>query len=104
MATAPRTIATYTHDAPVPPVQPDTQPGLYYVTVQRTVRDGVKTGWLAGPLDSHAAVLALVEQVRDLAYQADPATHWDQFGTARLRLDNPNAPVGVLNAALGLSA
>lgn len=76
---------------------PDTQPGNYYVSL---IRDK-KTALLAGPfVNNHAAALAMVQQAKDAAYEADPMTWWDAIGTARMPLDY-TVP-GKLNAMLGL--
>lgn len=79
---------------------PDTKPGAYYVSMT----DGDRTALLAGPfMNDHAGALAMVEQARNKAYEADPRTHWYSFGTCRLPADDsiPAKP-GKLNAELGL--
>lgn len=64
-------------------MQPDPQPGRYYVTAI----DGPKRYFLAGPWDTHADALAQVETVRCFAELADPRAIWMAYGTARQPLD-----------------
>lgn len=58
----------------------------YYVTCKRDAR----VAWLSGPYDDHADALAMVEDVRRWANQADRWTEFDAFGTARIT----GAPIG----------
>ena len=51
---------------------------FFYVSVI----DGKRRALLAGPYDTHAEALALVEQVRRKAYDIDPKSHFYAFGTA----------------------
>lgn len=75
-------------------------PAGFYCTVQRLVqRDGVmsmRTGWLLGPYDDEPSARAMLPDARRLAYEADPRTHFDAFGTARLEREG-TLPQGVLN-------
>ena len=50
----------------------------YYVSAV----DGAKWWGLSGPYDSHAAALADVELVRELAVRHEPRAHFYGFGTA----------------------
>jgi hypothetical protein len=97
-----RTIAAYTHPAPASGQAPDTAPGYYYVTI----RDGDRTGYLAGPFENdHATALATVEPARQWAHQLRPdQAAFSGFGTARLPLDTAAPPTGILNAHLGIAA
>jgi hypothetical protein len=54
--------------------------GGYYVTVV----NGMFTGFLLGPYDTHVEALAQVGRGNDLACKADPRAHWYAFGTARI--------------------
>jgi|HubBroStandDraft_6_1064221.scaffolds.fasta_scaffold808273_3 hypothetical protein len=67
----------------------------YYVTMRRAQR----TAWLAGPFQTHAEALALVDTTRREAAAVDPWTHFDAFGTASLVRD-PGNPVGKLNGRI----
>ena len=80
--------------------QPDTKPGAYYVTMI----DGARVAFLAGPfINDHAGALALVDDVRKLANELDPRSHFYAFGTARKSLwGNPEQRAGKLNGRLGL--
>lgn len=71
---------------------------VYYVSMLR----GRRVAYLAGPLPSHAAALALVEAARRAANRADPWSAFDAFGTCSME-EGPANPVGVLNAALGVT-
>ena len=51
---------------------------MYYVTM---IRDRVGTARLAGPYATHDEALQLVDKVRNIAYNVDPRSHWDSFGT-----------------------
>lgn len=78
---------------------PDPRPGNYYVSVI----DGPRRALLAGPWPTHAAALAMVDTVRELAVQIDPKAHFYAFGTARLP-DDDTVPIraGSLSSRLGL--
>ena len=78
------------------PVTPDPQPGAYYVSVV----DADRKALLAGPFDTHAEALALVEPTRKVANELDPKSHFYGFGTCRLPVgaDKP----GLLNQQMGL--
>ena len=64
-------------------MQPDPQPGRYYVTAI----DGAKRYFLAGPWETHAEALAQVAAVRRFAELTDPRAIWMAYGTARQLLD-----------------
>ena len=64
-------------------MQPDPQPGRYYVTAI----DGPKRYFLAGPWEAHGEALAQVEAVRRFAEHTDPRATWMAYGTARQPLD-----------------
>lgn len=66
----------------------------YYCTVVR----GRKVGWLLG-LVRQPSARAMLPDARRLAYEADPRTHFDAFGTARLEREG-TLPQGVLNEQL----
>lgn len=74
---------------------PDTKPGAYYVSVMR----GADYRLLAGPwIDNHAAALAAVDAVRDVAQDLDPRAAWYAFGTCRLPVEaGEMPPAGILN-------
>jgi len=74
--------------------------GSYYVTMLR----GARVAFLAGPFDTHEAALEMVDAARDAAYEVDPFSWFDDFGTSSLK-DNwaGPAPAGVLNRRLGIS-
>ena len=83
--------------------QPDTAPGMYYVTVRRP-KSGA-TGYdyvlLAGPfINDHAGALATVAAASKLANEYDARSHWYEFGTARFPYTQ-TAP-GIFNKNLGL--
>lgn len=71
----------------------------YYVTM---IRDGARrqVARLAGPFDRHEDALDHVERARHAAYEADPRSHWDAFGTAGVEADEHKP--GVLNERLGI--
>ncbi len=71
----------------------------FYCTMIR----GDKTAWLAGPFETKEAAEAKVPAAREAAYEADPRSHFDAFGVAKLDCPNrPVLPLGVLNGKLGL--
>lgn len=74
----------------------------YYVSLRRESAKGVRTSLLAGPFDTHAEALAMVERASDEAYEVDPWTWFDQHGTCSLPRREGN-PRGVLNERLGLT-
>jgi hypothetical protein len=57
----------------------------YFVTVIH----GNQKGFLLGPYANHEEAKGNVERARDLAYKADPWSHFYAFGTA-------SAPVGLV--------
>lgn len=70
----------------------------FYVTM---VRDGKKKpAFLAGPFDTHDEALAQVDSARKKAYEVDPWSEFDAFGTTGLTADRH--PPGVLNGHLGV--
>jgi hypothetical protein len=63
---------------------PDTRPGNYYVTV----RDGGRTGLLAGPfVNDHAAALAMVDAAMKVACELHAPGYFFSYGTARMPSD-----------------
>lgn len=68
----------------------------YYVTMIR----GERVARLAGPFERHEDALALVERARNAAYEVDPRSHFDLFGTAGVESDTHRP--GVLNEKLGV--
>lgn len=65
----------------------------YYVTVV----DAGRVGYLAGPFRTHEGALAAVDKCQELAYEADPYSHFYAFGTAK----RPNGyREGLFNAKL----
>lgn len=80
--------------------EPDTKPGLYYVTARD---DGGRVSYLAGPFENdHQRALELVRVAIDAAYEIDPRAPWYSYGTARMEADPLLAPAGRLNKKLGL--
>jgi hypothetical protein len=76
---------------------PDTRPGNYYVTV----RDGGRTGLLAGPfVNDHAAALAAVDAAMKVACELHAPGHFFSYGTARM--PNDFSRPGTVNAWLVL--
>lgn len=69
----------------------------YYVSI---IRDGRK-GLLAGPFATHTEAIANVSAARDEAYNVDPRSWFDLFGTCSLPRDAKN-PKGTLNERLGV--
>jgi hypothetical protein len=62
-------------------MQPDTQPGPYYVSAI----DGPKSALVSGPYADHATALALVDRARDIASDNDPRAWFAAFGTVRMK-------------------
>lgn len=89
-----RNLAAYVHRVPAvgDTEEVDPRPGSYYVSCI----DGPRRALLYGPLPSHAAALAMVDQVRAVAVEVDPRAHWYSFGTARADVDYTRP--GALNA------
>ena len=72
----------------------------YYVTMRR---DGEpRTGWLAGPFDNHDDALSRVEEARKHAYDLDPRSAFDSFGTASYETEEGKHHAGVLNDRMGV--
>lgn len=93
------TITTYTHNKPASPLvqEPVVDPDrLFFVTVQNDDR----TGFLAGPLETHQEALDLVSQAKRLANASDPWAAFYQFGTASLPRNHPRMPTGIFNQQL----
>jgi hypothetical protein len=58
----------------------------YYVTA----RNGPEQCWaLAGPYDSHAEALELVDRVREICVEQSPISHFYEFGTAKVPSRKP---------------
>jgi hypothetical protein len=74
----------------------------FYVTV-RERPDGGRTGYLAGPWDTHEEALAHVEPVRRLAESKNDRARWYAFGTARVEGPSP-VRRGLFNEFFGLPA
>ena len=68
----------------------------FYVTVVR----GERTGFLAGPFETHQAALDMVPAARRVANEVDPRTAFDGFGT--VSMEPGPWPAGVLNANVGM--
>ena len=71
----------------------------FYCTVMRDASPTRKVGWLLGPYDDEPTARAMLPEARRLAYEADPRTHFDAFGTARLETVGP-LPQGKLNCRI----
>lgn len=57
-----------------------TPPGRhYYVSI---IRDSKRRALLLGPYDTQAKAYQNLKRGKELAYEADPFTHFDAFGTA----------------------
>lgn len=69
----------------------------FYVTM---IRDG-KAAYLAGPFDNHEEAKGHVEPARNEAWDVDPWSEFDSFGTASVVADRH--PPGVLNERLGIA-
>jgi len=64
----------------------------YYVSVI----DGRRRGALLGPYGTHDEALENVQRGRNLAYDADPRSHWYAFGTCKVTSRNlPQSTFGV---------
>lgn len=70
---------------------------MYYATV----KDGNRSGFLAGPFRTHGAALAAVPAVKRLAQEANHRAHFYAFGTARI--GTPSEKRGLFNGAIGYS-
>lgn len=81
--------------------QPDSKPGMYYVTVI----DGARVGRLLGPFENdHAGALAMVDKVRDKAQELDPRAAFYAFGTCRVPGDESALiRAGLLNKYFGMA-
>lgn len=78
---------------------PHTEPRDYYVSLVR----GSRTALLAGPFETHAEALAMVDRATALANEVDPRSHFDPFGTVSLPR-YPWNPKGKLNLQLGVDS
>lgn len=67
----------------------------YYVTV----KDGDRTGFLAGPFRTHGAARAMIHTVALETGQVDSKAAWYEYGTAHVKV--PTRRPGLLNARLG---
>lgn len=74
----------------------------FYVTLQRQTSEGIKTAWLLGPFRCHETCKARVREACDKAYEIDPRTHFDPFGTASIATEHgwERLPAGKLNSLL----
>lgn len=69
----------------------------YYVTLRRDNR----TAWLLGPFARHDDAKAAVRAAVDKAYEIDPRTHFDAYGTSSItRESDVPLPPGKLNHLL----
>ena len=68
---------------------PDTRPGFYYVTVQRSNSNAsADYRRLRGPfVNDHAGALGAVQEAQRKACDLDPRAHWYAFGTAWSEID-----------------
>ena len=78
-------------------IELDQRPGFYYVSV----RDGGRTGLLAGPFAKHAEAILLVDEARRVAEQVNDRAPFYWFGTCRSEKD---LGPGKLNERLGVAA
>lgn len=67
-----------------------------------SVMDGVRTGLLLGPYDTHDEAMAVVDTAAELAETVDPRAHFYSFGTAKVTADR--LPKGRLNHLIGRTA
>lgn len=57
----------------------------FYVTmIRRISNNSQRVAKLAGPYDTHEEALSKVDQARTIAYDIDPRSHWDSFGTSAI--------------------
>lgn len=98
----PKPIKSYHHPAPPPPqAVVVVDPALvFYVTVrERLANDGSHDRYacLAGPFNSHAEALALVDGCRGYALVNYREGEFCAYGTASMPRNSPNLPVGLFN-------
>lgn len=62
---------------------------------------GRRVAYLAGPFPEHQQALDMVDAAKAKAMEIDPFLSFAYFGTCRWK-DQSAAPVGKLNAALGV--
>jgi len=77
------------------PVDVDTRPGNYYVSVV----DAGRVGLLLGPFDNHPDALANVDRCRDYAQEINRQSFFYGFGT--VRFDDYSKP-GLFNNLIGM--
>ena len=97
-----KTIAAYTHPAPVSTQEPDTAPGPYYVSI----KDGEKFGLLLGPFALHQRALDAVDAARAKAREVNhQQAVWSSFGTCRMKLgfNEPGRLNDLLPETVGLA-
>ena len=70
---------------------------VYYVSV----KDGQRSGLLAGPFDTHQQALDMVEAAKQEAYKNDFFSCFYTFGTAKLTTTGVSK-IGILNSKLGI--
>lgn len=72
----------------------------YYVTMIRDPGANQRVARLAGPFDTHEEALSHVDAAKKHAYEVDPKSAFDAFGTAGVESDNHKP--GTLNERLGV--
>lgn len=72
----------------------------YYVTMIRDPGKNQRVARLAGPFDTHEEALSHVDAAKEHAYEVDPRSAFDAFGTSCIESDNHKP--GVLNEHLGI--
>lgn len=70
----------------------------YYVTMIRDPGKNQRVARLAGPFDTHEEALSHVDAAKEHAYEVDPKSAFDAFGTSGVESDNHKP--GVLNEHL----
>lgn len=70
----------------------------YYVTMIRDPGKNQRVARLAGPFDTHEEALSHVDAAKEYAYEVDPKSAFDAFGTSGVESDNHKP--GVLNEHL----
>ena len=75
--------------------------GFYVSMIREAGTKAQRVALLAGPFDTHDEALALVDRATNLAFEVDPWSGFDAFGTVRMK-DEYRKP-GVLNARLGIA-
>jgi len=77
------------------PVDVDTRPGNYYVSVV----DHDRVGLLLGPFDNHPDALANVNRCQEYAREVNDNAFWYSYGT--VRFDDYSKP-GLFNNLIGM--